>query len=175
MLLYCYKKICYQQNTLTQSNRYFAYIGKNTLFVWSKFCDLTDIFQYKSILSFLHLQNLIFILAVLPSNSSSWYPWQTWQWSNNCEQCSSLMTNTVMVFLYFLYIGFVLVSLVLVFGFKLSGKQLIYSDWTVLRSKNSSQGVPISELGMLTKQEFQVRMNKSSERFSKVSTLNTAF
>lgn len=59
MLLYSYKKICYQQNTLTQSNRYFAYVGKNTFSVWSKSCDLTDIFQYKSVLSFSYWHSFV--------------------------------------------------------------------------------------------------------------------
>lgn len=74
------------------------------------------------------------------------------------------MTNTVMVFLYFFYNCCVLVSLVLAFGFKLSGKKSIYSDWTVPRSKNSSQGLPICEIRMLAKQQLQVRMNKPSKQ-----------
>lgn len=59
MLLYSYKIICYQQNTLTQSTRHFEYVSKNTFSVWSKSCDLTDIFQGKSVLSFSYWHSFV--------------------------------------------------------------------------------------------------------------------
>lgn len=71
---------------------YIKYFKFYTLFSKFSTCYFHSSFQIdtKKFLSHIciffsswHLPNVIFILAVLPSNSSSWYPWQTWQWSKN--------------------------------------------------------------------------------------------